>query len=92
MVYWNGIWNDFVLFRTLSGDGSKAVESGSLKNLGGKEGPASVKSGSYSYTAPNGEVIVTKWTADENGFRPEGAHLPTAPPMPAGMMNALMAD
>jgi len=63
-----------------------------MKNLGGIEGPVGVKSGQYSYVAPNGENIRLTWTADENGFHPMGAHLPTPPPMPAGMMNALLAD
>ncbi|CAL8125922.1 unnamed protein product [Orchesella dallaii] len=41
------------------------------------------KSGAYSYTAPEGQHISTVWSADENGFRAEGAHLPRPVEMPA---------
>ncbi|XP_068630663.1 uncharacterized protein [Battus philenor] len=38
-----------------------------------------VQRGSYSYTAPDGTIISLSYIADENGFRPIGAHLPRAP-------------
>ncbi|CAL8125113.1 unnamed protein product [Orchesella dallaii] len=41
------------------------------------------KTGSYSYTNPEGQLISTNWVADENGFRAEGAHMPKAVEMPA---------
>ncbi|ODN03778.1 Endocuticle structural glycoprotein SgAbd-2 [Orchesella cincta] len=41
------------------------------------------KNGAFSYTAPEGVQISTVWTADENGFRAEGAHLPRPVEMPA---------
>ena len=31
-----------------------------------------VKTGKYSYTSPEGELIEVTWIADENGFRAEG--------------------
>ncbi|KAJ8721935.1 hypothetical protein PYW08_004337 [Mythimna loreyi] len=37
-------------------------------------------SGSNSYTAPDGQVISLVWVANENGYQPQGAHLPTPPP------------
>ena len=37
---------------------------------------------SYQYYAPEGELISLKYLADENGFQPEGDHLPTPPPIP----------
>ncbi|KAJ2948956.1 hypothetical protein O0L34_g5894 [Tuta absoluta] len=39
--------------------------------------------GSYSYQSPEGETIQINYVADENGFQPQGNHLPTTPePMP----------
>lgn len=39
-------------------------------------------SGSFSYTGPDGVQYSITYTADENGFHPQGAHLPTPPPIP----------
>ncbi|KAK4880451.1 hypothetical protein RN001_008597 [Aquatica leii] len=64
-----------------------AQEEGYLKDLGpdpdqkGENLHAQVQQGSYTYTAPNGEVIVTHYTADETGFHVFGDHLPTPPPV-----------
>ncbi|ODM87651.1 Larval cuticle protein LCP-17 [Orchesella cincta] len=51
-----------------------------------KNGPSEFliqKTGSYSYTSPEGQVINTQWVADENGFRVEGAHLPKSVELPS---------
>lgn len=45
--------------------------------------------GSYSYTAPDGTPITVTYIADENGYRAEGAHLPTPPPIPEAIQRAL---
>jgi len=39
-------------------------------------------SGSFSYTGSDGAQYSISYTADENGFHPQGAHLPTPPPIP----------
>lgn len=39
----------------------------------------SVKGG-YSYTDDEGNTFSVKYTADENGYRPVGDHIPTIPP------------
>lgn len=57
---------------------------------GSLESPEVVETGSYSFTAPSGERIRTTYVADKNGFRPEGAHLPTPPPVPESLINAYM--
>ncbi|XP_053695405.1 endocuticle structural glycoprotein SgAbd-2-like [Sabethes cyaneus] len=70
-----------------TGNGIKAQNQGSLKSVqvtkadgsGTENGQAVVQSGSFSYQAPDGTQIELKYTADENGFHPEGNHLPVAP-------------
>lgn len=43
--------------------------------------PTLVQQGSYSYTAPDGQIINVEYTADEFGFRVKGDHIPTPPPI-----------
>nr|XP_027239193.1 cuticle protein CP14.6-like isoform X1 [Penaeus vannamei]XP_027239194.1 cuticle protein CP14.6-like isoform X2 [Penaeus vannamei] len=38
--------------------------------------------GSFSYTAPDGTDVHLQYVADENGFQPQGDHLPVAPEFP----------
>lgn len=75
-----------------TGSGIKENASGTLKDVkvpktdasgqvvGEKDGKALVQTGQYSYTAPDGQLITLTYTADENGFQPQGSHLPTPPP------------
>lgn len=46
-------------------------------------------SGSSAYYAPDGQLISLTYTADANGFQPNGDHLPTPPPIPKEILNAL---
>uniref|UniRef100_A0AAG5DF40 Uncharacterized protein n=1 Tax=Anopheles atroparvus TaxID=41427 RepID=A0AAG5DF40_ANOAO len=55
-------------------NGIQAQEAGELKNLGDTSG-LTVR-GSYSYTADDGQVYTVTYIADENGFQPDGAHIP----------------
>lgn len=73
----------------MSGDGTQAQAQGYLKNAGVKDQEAETIQGSYSYTAPDGTPISVTYIADENGFRAEGAHLPTPPPVPEAIQKAL---
>nr|XP_049700939.1 cuticle protein 2-like [Helicoverpa armigera] len=45
--------------------------------------------GGYSYTGDDGQVYSVRYTADENGFQPQGDHLPTPPPIPEEILKAL---
>nr|XP_027239210.1 cuticle protein AMP1A-like [Penaeus vannamei] len=47
----------------------------------GKDGGIN-SAGSFSYTAPDGTDIHLQYVADENGFQPQGDHLPVAPSSP----------
>ncbi|ENN76007.1 cuticle protein 3 isoform X2 [Dendroctonus ponderosae] len=48
--------------------------------------------GSYSYTAPDGQHISVTYTADENGFVPQGSHIPTPPPIPEAILKSLQEN
>ncbi|XP_014246933.1 endocuticle structural glycoprotein SgAbd-3-like [Cimex lectularius] len=69
-------------------DGTSAQAAGVLKNPGSKDEALSVQ-GSYSYRSDDGQVLTVTYTADENGFKAEGAHLPTPPPVPEAIARAL---
>jgi hypothetical protein len=89
----NGVWqskcwhDSCCSFETANG--IRAEESGFLKNAGNPETEAQVAQGSSSYTSPDGQLISLTYVADENGFQPQGAHLPTPPPIPAAIQRAL---
>ncbi|EDS33303.1 pupal cuticle protein 78E [Culex quinquefasciatus] len=72
-----------------TGDGQHQQASGYLKNPGLKDLEAQSVQGSYSYTSPEGQLITVTYIADENGFRAEGAHLPTPPPIPEAIQKSL---
>lgn len=87
-VWQSEVWHDSCCsFET--GNGIIAEESGFLKNAGNPETEAQVVQGSSSYTSPEGHQIRLTYVADENGFQPQGAHLPTSPPIPAAIQRAL---
>lgn len=70
-----------------TGNGIAAEERGALKGAG--EQAAIAVQGQFQYTAPDGTPIQLSYIADENGFQPSGAHLPTAPPVPEAIQRAL---
>ncbi|XP_046665438.1 endocuticle structural glycoprotein ABD-4-like [Homalodisca vitripennis] len=72
-----------------TGNEIQAEETGSVKNFGVPDQEIQSAIGSYSYTAPDGTRISITYTADENGFVPQGAHLPTPPPVPEAIQRAL---
>lgn len=49
-------------------------------------------SGSYSYVGDDGQTYTVTYTADENGYHAEGAHLPTPPPIPEAILKSLQLN
>ncbi|KMQ91598.1 larval cuticle protein lcp-17 [Lasius niger] len=60
--------------------GIQAQEDGYLNNAGTDQEALKAR-GSYSYTDNDGNIFQVSYTANEDGFQPEGAHLPTVPPL-----------
>ncbi|XP_026470560.1 flexible cuticle protein 12-like [Ctenocephalides felis] len=56
-------------------DGTNRQEEAQLQNAGTENEAISVR-GSYTWVAPDGQQYTVNFVADENGFRPEGAHIP----------------
>lgn len=56
-------------------DGTSRQETAELKNAGDKDELLSIK-GSYSWVDAEGKKYVVNYIADENGFHPEGEHIP----------------
>lgn len=53
-----------------------------------EEGSLSV-TGSFTYVGDDGQEYTVTYTADENGYHAEGAHLPTPPPIPSEILKSL---
>ncbi|KAL4704762.1 hypothetical protein ACJJTC_009779 [Scirpophaga incertulas] len=70
-------------------DGTKAEQQGRvLPGSAPEEGSLQV-SGSFSYIGDDGQTYSVSYTADENGYHAEGAHLPTPPPIPEAILKSL---
>ncbi|KAI8040328.1 larval cuticle protein 65Ag1-like [Drosophila gunungcola] len=59
-------------------DGQAAQAVGQLNNVGSEHESLAVH-GSYRFVSDDGVTYEVKYTADENGFQPQGAHLPVGP-------------
>ncbi|XP_033252423.1 endocuticle structural glycoprotein ABD-4-like [Drosophila miranda] len=70
------------------GNGINVEEEGYLKNAG-TDDAGQVAQGFFSYTSLDGIPIRIIYLADENGFQPQGDHLPTPPPIPPAIQKAL---
>lgn len=56
-------------------DGVSRSEQAELKNVGTEEEAISVR-GTVTWVAADGQTYTLNYVADENGFQPEGEHLP----------------
>ncbi|XP_055320748.1 endocuticle structural glycoprotein ABD-4-like isoform X2 [Sitodiplosis mosellana] len=74
-----------------TGNEINAEETGTLKKASSPDSnDAIVAQGSYSYKSPEGELITLQYVADDvGGFQPQGAHLPTPPPIPPEIQKAV---
>ncbi|XP_046970552.1 pupal cuticle protein 36-like [Vanessa cardui] len=45
--------------------------------------------GGYSYTGDDGKTYSVTYTADENGYQPQGEHLPTPHPIPEEILRSI---
>ena len=59
-------------------DGNSQQAQGQLKQIG-KDEAAIVVKGAFSFVADDGQTYTINYIADENGYQPQGAHLPVAP-------------
>ncbi|XP_075971209.1 flexible cuticle protein 12-like [Anticarsia gemmatalis] len=59
-------------------NGISHSEQGQVTNAGSENEAIAVR-GQFSYTGPDGQIYTVTYIADENGFQPQGAHLPVAP-------------
>lgn len=71
-----------------SADGTKVNQDGYLKQIT-PEGAGEVMQGGFSYIGDDGITYSITYTADENGFQAQGAHIPTPPPIPEAILKAL---
>lgn len=85
MIPWSYI---HIFSRYETENGISAAESGKLANKG-SQNEAMQASGFFRYTGPDNVVYTVSYRADENGFQPEGAHLPTPPPIPEAILKSL---
>ncbi|XP_049298321.1 endocuticle structural glycoprotein SgAbd-5-like [Anopheles funestus] len=62
-------------FEFATSDGTSRTEEAELRNPG-TDNEAIVVRGSYTYTGSDGRIYTINYVADENGFQPEGEHIP----------------
>lgn len=55
----------------------------------GSEGEAMQAKGFFKYTGPDNVIYDVQYTANEEGFKPVGAHLPQPPAIPEAILRSL---
>lgn len=79
---WNGkigykLFNQKCFFSFETSDGHSRQEQAEIKNAGTDDEALSVR-GSFSFVGDDGQTYTVNFVADENGYQPEGAHIPKA--------------
>ncbi|KAK3930041.1 Larval cuticle protein LCP-17 [Frankliniella fusca] len=69
-------------------NGIKAEARGQ-PSAAGPEGPAIAVQGQFAFVADDGQTYSVQYVADENGYQPQGAHLPVPPPIPEAILRSL---
>ncbi|XP_022218687.1 larval cuticle protein 65Ag1 [Drosophila obscura] len=69
------VLSDGYNFAYETSDGSKQEQQATLKKIAPEEDALQV-TGSYSYLGDDGQTYTVTYTANENGFQPQGAHIP----------------
>ncbi|XP_062134008.1 larval cuticle protein 65Ag1 [Drosophila sulfurigaster albostrigata] len=64
-------------FAVETSDGKSHQEEGQLKHVGTDHEAIAVR-GFYTYLGDDGQTYTVNYVADENGYQPEGEHLPRA--------------
>lgn len=68
----------FFFFKSYeTSDGTARQEQAELKNAGTDHAALTVR-GTIQWLAPDGQQYTVNYVADENGFQPQGVHLPKA--------------
>ncbi|CAH2042034.1 unnamed protein product, partial [Iphiclides podalirius] len=65
------------------------TENGIKAEEQGQEVEGIEAQGGFQYTGDDGQVYSVRYSAGQAGFLPQGAHLPTAPPIPEEILKAL---
>lgn len=71
------VFYTYFIFSYETSDGIARQEQAELKNAGTDHAALAVH-GTISWVAADGQQYTLNYVADENGYRPEGAHLPKA--------------
>ncbi|XP_050351056.1 cuticle protein CP14.6-like [Nymphalis io] len=82
------VFPDQYSYNYKTSNGISGQESGVIKNPG-SEAEALEVQGSNSYTGPDGQVYAVRYVSNENGYQPEGSHLPVDHPIPEYILRSI---
>lgn len=89
---YNQIFLSLFFFLHISFEADNGISAQEQGRPGSGKEAAVEAQGAFQYTAPDGSPISLTYVADENGFQPQGAHLPvgpTPPPIPEYILRSI---